>query len=70
MFVIKKNTLITYTHLLKRGADTGNYEETYQPVSGHRESQHPTALITEGSSTSQQATKQDTTTSGQYGLPA
>ncbi|XP_076745860.1 uncharacterized protein LOC112430806 isoform X3 [Maylandia zebra] len=32
---------LVYTHLLKRGAETGNYEETYKPVSGHRDSQKP-----------------------------
>uniref|UniRef100_A0A669BJR7 CUB domain-containing protein n=1 Tax=Oreochromis niloticus TaxID=8128 RepID=A0A669BJR7_ORENI len=32
---------LVYTHLLKRNAETGNYEETYKPVSGHRDSQKP-----------------------------
>ncbi|XP_005744569.1 CUB domain-containing protein 1-like [Pundamilia nyererei] len=32
---------LVYTHLLKRGAETGNYEETYKPVSGHTDSQKP-----------------------------
>ncbi|XP_035765869.1 CUB domain-containing protein 1a [Neolamprologus brichardi] len=32
---------LVYTHLLKRAAETGNYEETCKPVSGHRDSQKP-----------------------------